>query len=380
MSKDLEVTEATSHNMQVAYREPASVRLNVDGARLKERKESESHDILLGPDDKPLKKFLWWYMTKKQRILVIVGLVVLLLVVLFLIGWFAIIPAIIRHYASSVQMTLNYMDVVSILENSTLTVDLSLDIQHDVGIAATTDNTTVSLLFDGAVFATLPFSGLYIKTGSQDYNITIDTDMPITDQSVFNTMSNALMNEAEIALMATASLNVHALGMSFSDLSFERELPLEGFTGFSDPKPVIENIELTTCTSSEYMININVTLDNTARMGLDGIGALNMSLYYGQQYIGYALSLKPELGIPRGVSDQSYLITVDANVVSISSMMLSALAGSTQFYLVGNNPYVTTHGQFVEALNNVNMSVPSSSGSLTNMNIGSSCSLVSLLS
>ncbi|KAE8915394.1 hypothetical protein PF005_g14484 [Phytophthora fragariae] len=380
MSKDLEVTEATSHNMQVAYREPASVRLNVDGARLKERKESESHDILLGPDDKPLKKFLWWYMTKKQRILVIVGLVVLLLVVLFLIGWFAIIPAIIRHYASSVQMTLNYMDVVSILENSTLTVDLSLDIQHDVGIAATTDNTTVSLLFDGAVFATLPFSGLDIKTGSQDYNITIDTDMPITDQSVFNTMSNALMNEAEIALMATASLNVRALGMSFSDLSFERELPLEGFTGFSDPKPVIENIELTTCTSSEYMININVTLDNTARMGQDGIGALNMSLYYGQQYIGYALSLKPELGIPRGVSDQSYLITVDANVVSISSMMLSALAGSTQFYLVGNNPYVTTHGQFVEALNNVNMSVPSSSGSLTNMNIGSSCSLVSLLS
>ncbi|KAE9102258.1 hypothetical protein PF010_g14164 [Phytophthora fragariae] len=380
MSKDLEVTEATSHNMQVAYREPASVRLNVDGARLKERKESESHDILLGPDDKPLKKFLWWYMTKKQRILVIVGLVVLLLVVLFLIGWFAIIPAIIRHYASSVQMTLNYMDVVSILENSTLTVDLSLDIQHDVGIAATTDNTTVSLLFDGAVFATLPFSGLDIKTGSQDYNITIDTDMPITDQSVFNTMSNALMNEAEIALMATASLNVRALGMSFSDLSFERDLPLEGFTGFSDPKPVIENIELTTCTSSEYMININVTLDNTARMGQDGIGALNMSLYYGQQYIGYALSLKPELGIPRGVSDQSYLITVDANVVSISSMMLSALAGSTQFYLVGNNPYVTTHGQFVEALNNVNMSVPSSSGSLTNMNIGSSCSLVSLLS
>lgn len=143
---------------------------------------------------------------------------------------------------------------------------------------------------------------------------------------------------------------------------------------------MIENIEFTTCTSSEYLININVTLDNTARMGLDGIGALNMSVYYGQEYLGYALSQKPELGIPRGVSDQSYLITVDTSAVSISSMVLSSLAGSTQFYIVGNNPYVTTHGQFVEALSNVNMSVPSSSGSLTNMNFGSSCSLVSLLS
>jgi len=377
MSKEHEVVEATSPNSQTPYSEPSSVRLTVDGASAKDLKESESRDVLLGPDDKPLKKFLWWHMTKKQRLVAILGLVLVVLVVVFLIVWFAVIPAVIRHYANSVQMTLNYMDIVSIPDNSTLTVDLSLNIQHDVGIAATTDNTTVSLLFGGAVFATLPFPALDIETGAQDY--TISAEMPITDQSVFNSMSDALMNEAEITLTATASLDAHALGMSFSDLSFERDLPLEGFTGFSDPEPVIENMELTTCTSSEYLLHINVTLTNTARMGLDGIGALNMSLYYGQQYLGYALSQKPELGIPRGVSDQAYLVTVDANAVSISSMLVSALAGTTQFYIVGDNPYVTTHGQFVEALSNVNMSVPSSSGSFTNMNIGSSCNLLSLL-
>lgn len=371
--------EATSPNTQVAYREPSSVRLNTDNTDIKERMESESHDVLLGPDDKPLKKFLWWKMTKKQRILVIIGLVLLVLVVLLLLVWFVIIPAVIRHYANSVQMALNYMDIMSIPDNKTLNVDLSLNIQHDVGIAATTDSTTVSLLFGGAVFATLPFPGLDIKTGSQDHNITIDAEMPITDLNVFNAMSVALMNEAEITLTVTASLDIHALGMSFSDLNFERELPVEGFTGFSDPEPVIESIELTTCTSSEYLLNINVTLDNTARMGLDGIGALNMSLYYGQQYLGYALSQEPDLGIPRGVGDQSYRVTVDATTASITSMVLSTLTGSTQFYIVGNNPYVTTHGQFVEALNNVNMSVPSNSGSLTNMKIGSTCNLVSLL-
>ncbi|GMF26758.1 unnamed protein product [Phytophthora lilii] len=379
MPKEHEITEATSPNSQATYSEPSSVRLNVDGASVKERKESESHDVVLGPDDKPLKKLLWWHMTKKQRIFVIVSLVLLLLVVLLLIAWFVIVPAIIRHYASSVQMTLNYMDIVSIPNNSTLTVDLSLNVHHDVGIAATTDNTTVSLLFGGAVFATLPFPGLDIETGSQNYNLTIDADMPITDQSVFNAMSDALMSQAEITLMASASLDAHALGMSFSDLSFERELPLEGFTGFSDPEPVIEHIDLTTCTSAEYLLNINVTLDNTARMGLDGIGALNMSLYYGQQYLGYALSQKPDLGIPRGVSEQSYLITVDATAVSITRMLFSLLAGSTQFYIVGNNPYVTTHGQFAAALRSVNMSVPSSSSSFSNMNVGSSCNLLSLL-
>ncbi|KAL3666946.1 hypothetical protein V7S43_007893 [Phytophthora oleae] len=358
--------------MQVAYRDLSSVRLNADDNNTK-----EGESLLLGQDGKPLKRFLWWHMTKKQRILVIVGLVLLLLLILLLIAWFVIAPAIIRHYASSVQMKLNYMDVVKIPDNETLTVDVNLNIQHDVGIAATTENTTVSLLYDGVVFATLSFPGLDIDTGSQNYNITINANMPLTNLTAFNAMSKALVNEAEITLTSTASLTAHAWGMDFDGINFERELPLEGFTGFSDPEPVIENIELTSCSSSEYLININVTLDNTARMGLDGIGALNMSLYYGQQYLGYALSQKPELGIPRGVSDQAYLITVDANVVSITSMLVSALAGSTQFYIVGNNPYVTTHGQFAEALNNVNMSVPSSS---SNLNFGASCSLVSLLS
>ncbi|KAG3252336.1 hypothetical protein PI124_g3100 [Phytophthora idaei] len=277
MPKEHEIIEAMSPNSQMPYHDPSSVRLN-DGNGIKEMEESESNDVLLGPDGKPLKKFLWWHMTKKQRILVFVGLVLLVLIALLLITWLAIIPAVIRHYANSVQMTLNYMDIMKIPDNKTLTVDISLNIQHDVGIAATTDSTTVSLLFAGAEFATLPFPGLDIKTGSKDYNITIDTDMPLTDLNVFNAMSDALMNETEITLTASASLDIRALGMSFNDLSFNRNLPLEGFGDFTDPEPVIENIELTTCTSSEYLLNINVTLDNTARMGLDAIGAINMSI------------------------------------------------------------------------------------------------------
>ncbi|KAF4037559.1 hypothetical protein GN244_ATG10293 [Phytophthora infestans] len=372
-----EIQEATSPSSQTPYCDPSSVRLH-DGTGVKEMKEGESHEALLGPDDKPLKTFLCWHMTKRQRILVILGLVLLLLVVLLLITRFAIIPAIARHYANSVQMTLNSMDIVDIPDSKTLTVDINVNIQHKVGVSASTDNTTVSLLFDGAVFATLPFPGLDINTGFQDYNITIATDMPLTDLDVFNAMTVALMNEAEVTLTATASLDIRALGMSF-DNDFKRDLPLEGFGDFTEPEPVIEHIELTKCTPSEYLLNINVTLDNTARVGLDGIGALNMSLYYEQQYLGYALSQKPELGIPRGVSDQFFLITIDAEDVSISSMIISALASSTQFYIVGNNPYATTHSQFLEALSNVNMSVPSSSGSLTNMNIGSSCNLLTLL-
>ncbi|KAG7399786.1 hypothetical protein PHYBOEH_007949 [Phytophthora boehmeriae] len=377
---------ATSPSAEAEYRELSSVQLTVDpNGDAKDKREqkggaTQAHAALLAPDGSSRKRFLWWHVTKKQRILVIVGLVLLLLIVLGLIGWFVIIPAIIRHCIRSTEITLNYMDIISIPDDSTLTVNLSLNIRHNVGIAAATDNTTASLLFNGVVFATLPFPGLKIRTGSQNYNLIINTDMKIVDQSAFNAMSSAAINDPEIMLMASAALDARALGLSFGGLRFERKLPLQGFSGFSDPEPVIENIALTSCTSTEYILDIDVTLDNTARMGLDGIGALNMSLYYGQQYLGYALSQKPELGIPRGVSDQSYLVIMDANIVSISSLAMSVFSNNAPFYIVGDNPYVTTHDQFVEALTTVNMSIPSSGGALSTMKLGASCNLLSILS
>ncbi|CAI5716578.1 hypothetical protein KXD40_003286 [Peronospora effusa] len=373
MSKEDKVTELTSPSTQAAYREYSSMRRQVD------RKESESHEMLLGSGGKRPKKFFGWYMTKKQRVLAIITLVMLVLLLVLFIVWFVVLPAIVRHYTNSVQIAINYMDILNIPDSKTLAVNVSLNIQHDVAMAATTNPTVVSLLYDGAEFVMLPFPGLDINSGSQSYNISIEADIPITDQNVFNAMLVAAINEAEIKFTAIASLEARALGMSFTDLSLERDLTFEGFNAFSDPNPTIEEIELTACSESEYELNINVVLNNSARLGLEGIGEFNMSLYSGQQYLGYALSQKPDLGIPRGVSNQSFSVIVDATAVSISSMLVSGLTSSSHFFIVGDNPYVTTHDQFTQALSNVNMSVPSAKGSFTNMKVGPTCNLLSLL-
>ncbi|CAI5736470.1 unnamed protein product [Peronospora destructor] len=184
-------------------------------------------------------------------------------------------------------------------------------------------------------------------------------------------------DEAEIKLTVIASLEAQALGMFFTDL--KRDLTAEGFDSFSDPKPTIEEIKLAACSASEYELNINVVLNNAARLVLEEIGELNMNLYSGQQYLGYALSQKPDLGIPRGVSNQSFSVTVDAIAVSISSMLVSGLTSSSHLFIVGDNPYVTIHEQFTEALSKVNLSVPSTKGSFTNIKVGPTCNLLSLI-
>ncbi|RLN46539.1 hypothetical protein BBJ28_00012343, partial [Nothophytophthora sp. Chile5] len=306
---------STSPELHTAYHEPASAYVDVlpgSDATLKGQKESNVVQAPAGSrGEATLKKFLCWRMSKKRRVIVIVALVLLLLLVLFLIVWFAIIPAMIRHYTKSIEVSLNYMDVVNISDASTMSVELSLQLQHDMGVAASTDATTASLLFDGSEFATMVFPALHLARGKQDYALTIDSDMEITDQSAFNAMAKAVMTSASITLETSASLDAHALGMAFNGIKFDHELTVDGFAGFSDPAPEIESINLASCSSTQDLINVDVMLNNTARMGLDGIGALNMSLYLGQTYLGYAISQKPELGIPRGVSDQIFRVTMD---------------------------------------------------------------------
>ncbi|RLN46540.1 hypothetical protein BBJ28_00012342 [Nothophytophthora sp. Chile5] len=366
---------------EAQYRnDSTALRLDVSAPGAADSKKERSESVApIGKDGRPLKKFLWWRMTKKQRIWLIVALSVLLVAVILIIIFFAIIPAVFQHYTNAVAMTINFLDVTAIPDATTLTIDLSLNVQHDVGISATTDATTASLLFGGSVFGTVALPALDIKKGAQNYNLTIAGPLTITDLDVFNSMAEGMVDSTEISLEADAKIKAHGLGLTYGGLSFERTLALTGFNQFSDPAPSIEYIDWFGCSNDVYQMDINVTLDNPSGMGLDGIGALNLSLYYGADYLGYAISQKPELGLPRGESDQVFRLTVPQDSSVLTSMVMGVVAGSAQYYIVGDNPYATEYTQFAEAIATVNMSVLYTDG-LTKLNINSSCNILSLLS
>jgi len=327
---------------------------------------------------RPLKKFLWWRMTKKQRLFTILGLVLLLLVVLVLIAWFVIVKAVFQHYANSVNISLNYLDVKSISGDSTLGVELSLRAQHDISLHATTEATTASLLFDGDEFGTFAFPALDIAKGEQDYNLTIDSDLLITDQDVFNSMAHGLVDSAQITLKASAELKAHGAGISYGGLNFERELTVDGFNNFASPVPTIDYMNWWGCTDDVFTIDINVTLDNVAQMGLNGIGALNLSLYYEQDYLGYATSVYPELGLPRGEQVQVFRAIIPQDSTALTSMVMGVIGKSAQFYISGDNAYATEYAEFLPALSYVNMSILYTDA-LANVALNLSCDILSLL-
>jgi hypothetical protein len=316
-------------------------------------KEDIKEELEAGPRRK---KFLWWRLTKLQFILAIITSVVVFLVLLIVILWFTAVKAIFQKNVDKVEMTVNYLDIKSIPSDSVLTGEMSLNLKHDLHMKATTDATTASLLYGGEEFATLEFPALDIQKGEQDYNLTINGDVTITNADVFEAMSTDVMDLSKVTLSASAKVKAHALGFSYGGLDFTRTLEFDGLNNFRSPLTVIDHIDFWGCENG-YQMDIDVNVTNIAQMGLDGIGFLNLTLYVNDLYLGYLEGLTPEVGVPRGVSTETFRLHVEDGIPAMNVMVKALTEGYVQYFITGENPYATEHTLFKPALEAMNMSI-----------------------
>ncbi|KAF4042675.1 hypothetical protein GN244_ATG04981 [Phytophthora infestans] len=328
---------------------------------------------------KPLKKFLWWRITKKQRIFAIVGIVLVLLAVLIIIAWFVIVKAVFQHNVNKIKMSVNYLDINQISDQTTLSSELSLHLTHDLSMNARSDATTAKLLYEGSTFATFEFPALKIDKGEQSYDLNITSDLIVTDADVFSSMSTAVMDDVSVVFDTTAKVKAHALGFSYGGLDFKRELSIEGFNNFRDPLTVIDHIDFWGCTDDGWTMDIDVNVTNVSQMGLNGIGYLNLTLYVEQNYLGYLSGMTPEVGVPRGTSQQTFRLFVDIDNHSNMVKMVTALIDNyVQYFITGESSYATDQTLFKDALAIMNMSIIYTD-STRRIDLNSSCDLVTLL-
>lgn len=358
------------------YHDETRLRYTSSGSDVGSKKEGRhSIDVGNAVDNKgrPLVKFFRWRMSRKRRACIIAGIAAVLTVgVLLLLLFVVIIPALIRHYMNKTTITLNYMDVVSIPSDTEIAVATSVNLQHDVPVSATTDEMTVFLVYEGVTFGSVKVPPLDFKSGNQNYNLSINSTMVILQEDGFNALSAAMIEDKEVPLTTEAKVDAHALGLSFSDIDFERTLQLQGFDNLKAVDPDVEKINFFGCSHGVYEMDVNVSVNNPSAMGLDGIGALNMSVYTSDGYLGYAYSLKPSLGMPRGESNQSFRVVIPDTSTALEGVINGFLSGSVNVTASGDNPYATEYEQFKAAISSVNMSVEYSDG-LERVTFNASC-------
>ncbi|KAI9987683.1 hypothetical protein PInf_023727 [Phytophthora infestans] len=353
--------EAHTPSVEHGQYNDSTLHFNITTPGVESNKGDE--DIPLDKHGRPMVKFVWWRMSRKKRLCIIIGLILLLIGIALLLIFLVIIPAIIRNYMDKVVLTINYMDVTDIPNDSEIDVTFSVNLQHDVPVSASTDEVTASLIYGGEVFGTAAVEGQRIKSGRQNYNLTMNTTMVISDMDAFNAMAEAMMQDDTVPITISADIDAHALGLSFNNLDFKRTLSLVGFDNFAELDVEVQHIDLSGCSDGVYDMDVNASVNNPSTMGLQGIGALNMSVYYNSSYLGYAYSLKPELGMPRGVSNQTFHVVMSETSSALKGVINGFLGGSSiEVDVRGDNPYSTEHVQFKEAMSKVSMTVEYADG------------------
>ncbi|POM78383.1 Hypothetical protein PHPALM_4087, partial [Phytophthora palmivora] len=227
--KEVRTPASTSSIGHTQYHDDTAFHLDVTTPGDDSKKED---GIPLDKNGRPMVKFFRWRMSRRKRLCIIIGLILLFILIVLLLIFYVVIPAIIQHYMDEVVFTINYMDVTDIPNDSDIDVTFSVNLQHDVPVSATTKEMTASLIYGGITFGTVGIEALNIKSGSQNYNLTMNTTMVISDMDGFNAMAEAMMEDETVPITATADVDAHAMGLSFNNLNFERTVSLVGFNKF----------------------------------------------------------------------------------------------------------------------------------------------------
>ncbi|GMF26767.1 unnamed protein product [Phytophthora lilii] len=353
------------------YHDGTGLRLDITPPGAESTKDDE--EIPLDKNGRPMVKFFRWRMTRRRRWCIIIGSTLLLIVIVLLLIFLVIIPALIQHYMNEVVFTINYMDVTEIPNDSEIDVTYSVNLQYDVPVSATTKKATASLIYSGTTFGTAEIPAQDLDSGNQNYNLTMETTMVITDADTFNAIAEAMMQDETVPITAKAKVDAHAWGLPFNNINFERTLSLVGFNKFQDLDLEIQHIDLWGCSDGIYELDANASVNNPSSMGLQGIGALNMSVYYNSSYLGYAYSLKPELGMPRGLSNQTFRVVMLEDSPALTGVINGFLGtAGVKVNVRGDNPYSTEYTQFKEAMGKVNLTVEYNDG-LDKVSFNTSC-------
>lgn len=345
-------------------------------------KEHKEYDALAQPRTK---KFLYWRLTKPKWIGAIIGSVIVALALIIIILWFAVAVPLFQSNADKVHISLNNLDILSVAKGDnvrTLGVNMSLHLEHNLHVHAKTDATQAALLFDGETFAHVDLPVLDLKTGKQSWDLVIAGNADVTNADVFEKMASALLLSKNITVDASARLTARAFGLSKSGLKFDRSLEVTAINNFADPPTKVNKMTVSSCDSGTIKIAINATVTNPALVGFNGIGAVNLSLYFGNDYLGYAASSLPDLGIPRGVSQQLFDLVMQNTTEQlpvIAKMIKGITRGASQFWLTGGNDYSTQVGLLKKPLKNLNMSIYSNASLLNVVVLNPKCTDLLLL-
>lgn len=116
---------------------------------------------------------------------------------------------------------------IAVTGSNTVTAHISGTVSNHAVIGATMRPATMGVMFNGAVIGTVSFPQVTLPGGGTA-NLAIVSNMTVLDTTAFTAFAVTALVEPVVAVTISGTIDVHSIGITFDDVSFNKVVMLKG--------------------------------------------------------------------------------------------------------------------------------------------------------
>eukprot|EP01118_Nematostelium_gracile_P007436 TRINITY_DN2424_c0_g1_i3.p1 TRINITY_DN2424_c0_g1~~TRINITY_DN2424_c0_g1_i3.p1 ORF type:complete len:456 (-),score=105.87 TRINITY_DN2424_c0_g1_i3:101-1423(-) len=214
----------------------------------------------------------------KFKILIIIGTIVVVIGVSVGILLGAIVPAVVQSRVGSSTLTFSSMEVVE-ANPGDFRLKANGIVDNAGKDASQIQSTVLQVSYKGQHLGTLPLSTLDVQ-GGKPTSFELQENFVVEDFNVYDDFSKDLVNGEEVVWHLSGKPSVKALGMTFKNIKFEKDVPIKGFSGFLKDPIIINKVETVGGSPGKLDLIIDLSIPNPSSLEMN-VGNTTFDLYVG---------------------------------------------------------------------------------------------------
>jgi hypothetical protein len=151
-----------------------------------------------------------------------------------LVGYFVLGPIIAKSSMDNSVITFNKMIMTVVIANQSILVASEITISKVAPLGCDISAMDVTAMDKDKAFGTLRMPSMSVEAGKDNNRHVSRTILSITDDDTWNVVSNKMLMNKTIKWRLKGEASVSAMGVTFHNVPFDKEVAFMGFNGFAD--------------------------------------------------------------------------------------------------------------------------------------------------
>ena len=297
-----------------------------------------------------------WFLNlhRWQKIAFVLSLCIVLIGSVLCVVYFVFLNAIIRSLANDMKFEVESISLGPILgatfENGIYSIPMAMNasMYYSTFIDIALEESTVHLCKnEQECFASFQLHSLFLEGEETSIAVVQNTTAFIYNLDLFNVFALDALENPHVNVVMTSTITGHASLFHFN-VDVVHDIRLGSSAQSENSDMYVNSVDVMTCSETVTQLDVNATFINPSPLEILTFGKFNMSVYFEETWIGYALSKELDLSLLQGkniIVSELYIVKNGENNDAVTTFFISAFISPTttnmRLHGASNALYVT---------------------------------------